>query len=160
ENQNENRQHRSGGQGVAQQRQRSVTAGKLLRHDPGADHGGEQERGSQHLADNAPRQRRHQRGSVAFSVAPFMCPISLSLACSESASRLRIGSAVKMPMRWRSIRYVSLNAKAISASEPLASAGSGTPQCAVIGWPGHNGHASPAALSQTVNTKSSAGAPG
>ena len=34
------------------------------------------------------------------------------------------------------------------------------PQCAVIGWPGQTGQASPAALSQTVNTKSSAGAPG
>ena len=34
------------------------------------------------------------------------------------------------------------------------------PQCAVIGWPGHSGQASPAALSQTVKTKSSCGAPG
>ena len=34
------------------------------------------------------------------------------------------------------------------------------PQCAVIGWPGQNGQVSPAALSQTVNTKSSGGAPG
>ena len=33
------------------------------------------------------------------------------------------------------------------------------PQCAVIGWPGHTGHASAAALSQTVNTKSNSGAP-
>jgi hypothetical protein len=30
----------------------------------------------------------------------------------------------------------------------------------VIGWPGHNGQASPAALSQTVKTKSRSGAPG
>ena len=34
------------------------------------------------------------------------------------------------------------------------------PQCAVIGWPGQTGQASPAALSQTVKTKSSGGAPG
>jgi hypothetical protein len=53
-----------------------------------------------------------------------------------------------------------LEREATSAGEPLASAGSGTPQCAVIGWPGHTGQASPAALSQTVNTKSSAGDPG
>ena len=32
------------------------------------------------------------------------------------------------------------------------------PQCAVMGWPGHTGHDSPAALSQTVNTKSITGA--
>src|SRR5690606_3551104 len=31
---------------------------------------------------------------------------------------------------------------------------------AVIGWPGQTGQASPAALSQTVNTKSITGAPG
>ena len=34
------------------------------------------------------------------------------------------------------------------------------PQCAVIGWPGHTGQVSAAALSQTVKTKSSFGAPG
>ncbi len=39
----------------------------------------------------------------------------------------------------------------------LGAAGSGTPQCAVIGWPGQNGHTSLAALSQTVNTKSKCG---
>jgi hypothetical protein len=33
------------------------------------------------------------------------------------------------------------------------------PQCAVMGWPGQYGHSSPAALSQTVNTKSN-GCPG
>jgi hypothetical protein len=35
---------------------------------------------------------------------------------------------------------------ATSAGEPFASAGSGMPQCAVIGWPGQTGHVSPAAL--------------
>ena len=34
------------------------------------------------------------------------------------------------------------------------------PQCAVIGWPGQTGHASAAASSQTVKTKSSLGASG
>ncbi len=42
----------------------------------------------------------------------------------------------------------------------LHGGGSGTPQCAVIGWPGHTGQTSLAALSQTVNTKSICGAPG
>ena len=45
-------------------------------------------------------------------------------------------------------------------SVPFAAAGSGTPQCAVMGWPGHTGHTSPAALSQTVRTKSICGASG
>ena len=40
----------------------------------------------------------------------------------------------------------------------LGLAGSGRPQCAVIGWPGQIGQTSFAASSQTVNTKSSFGA--
>jgi len=36
----------------------------------------------------------------------------------------------------------------------------GPTQCALIGSPGHTGHVSLAALSQTVNTKSIFGAPG
>src|SRR5688572_9769516 len=42
---------------------------------------------------------------------------------------------------------------------PVAAAGSGTPQCAVTGWPGQTGQTSPAALSQTVKMKSMCGAP-
>src|SRR6202030_3246695 len=45
-------------------------------------------------------------------------------------------------------------------SEPSTAAGSGIPQCAVIGCPGQYGHTSPAALSHTVKTKSRGGAPG
>ena len=45
-------------------------------------------------------------------------------------------------------------------SVPSTAAGSSMPQCAVIGWPGQTGHASPAALSQTVKTKSIFGALG
>ena len=45
-------------------------------------------------------------------------------------------------------------ASRLSASVPSAAAGSGMPQCAVIGCPGQTGHSSPAAWSQTVKTKS------
>ena len=48
----------------------------------------------------------------------------------------------------------------VCVSVPSTAAGSGTPQCAVMGWPGQYGHISPAALSQTVNTKSSGRCPG
>src|SRR5271170_2796058 len=47
-----------------------------------------------------------------------------------------------------------------SSSVPLKAAGSGTPQCAVIGCPGQNGHGSAAAWSQTVKTKSRRGPSG
>jgi hypothetical protein len=45
----------------------------------------------------------------------------------------------KMFMRLMSIRSVSAKAKRTSASVPVAATGSGTPQCAVIGWPGQYG---------------------
>jgi hypothetical protein len=54
----------------------------------------------------------------------------------------------------------SRNALRRSISVPSTAAGSGTPQCAVIGLPGHTGQTSPAAWSQTVNTKSITGASG
>ena len=43
---------------------------------------------------------------------------------------------------------------------PVTAAGSGIPQCAVMGWPGQTGQTSRAALSQTVKTKCMGGAPG
>src|SRR5215469_18308958 len=46
----------------------------------------------------------------------------------------------------------------ICSEFPFTPAGSGTPQWAVNGCPGHTGHTSLAALSQTVKTKSSFGA--
>ena len=51
-------------------------------------------------------------------------------------------------------------ARSFSMSLPSTAAGSSMPQCAVMGCPGHTGQVSPAALSQTVNTKSMTGAPG
>jgi len=46
-----------------------------------------------------------------------------------------------------------------SSSGPSNAAGSATPRCAVTGRPGQIGQTSLAALSQTVKTKSRAGAP-
>ena len=63
-------------------------------------------------------------------------------------------------MRRSSATKASRNARSISSGVPLTAAGSGMPQCAVIGCPGQSGHTSLAALSQTVKTKSISGAPG
>ena len=79
EDQDEHRQHGAGCERVAEQRQREVTSGKPLRHDPGADNGGEQECGSERFAENASGERRHQ---LTLVVAPSMRPISLSFDCS------------------------------------------------------------------------------
>ena len=49
EDQDQHHQDRAGRQRVAQQRERDVTARELLRHDAGADHGREQERGAERL---------------------------------------------------------------------------------------------------------------
>src|SRR6202035_693400 len=56
-------------------------------------------------------------------------------------------------------KNASRKALATCSSDPRTAAGSATPQCAVIGWPGHTRQTSLAALSHTVNTKASLGAP-
>src|SRR5260370_1029453 len=65
----------------------------------------------------------------------------------------------RLILRSRS-RYASRKARSTCTGVPLTTAGSATPQCAVIGCPGQMGHISWAALSQTVKTKSIFGAPG
>src|SRR5262249_39694566 len=75
-------------------------------------------------------------------------------------SRLDNGRANNKLMRLSNTVNASRNACCICSGVPTLAAGSGTPQCAVIGCPGHTGHTSFAALSQTVKTKSSSGAPG
>ena len=79
------------------------------------------------------------------------------MARSSSAA---IGSDRSNPILRSSTTNASRNARAISSGVPCTAAGSAIPQCAVIGCPGQNGHCSRAALSHTVNTKSSFGAPG
>jgi len=58
------------------------------------------------------------------------------------------------------VTNASRNARAIVSVEPATLAGSGIPQCAVTGCPGHTGQISAAAESQTVNTNCICGAPG
>src|SRR3979490_1296220 len=58
------------------------------------------------------------------------------------------------------IMKASRNARSICLGDSVTVAGSGTPQWAVMGCPGHTGQTSLAALSQTVKTKSIGGAPG
>src|SRR5581483_2433462 len=140
-----------GRNGIAQQRDRLISAGKPLRHDAGADHRGDQ---------NAGTDRLGKQTAADHAADPFNLPIESSCRCSESLSSERKGRLTKTEMRFDSMRNVSANAKRTCASSPVAAAGSGTPQCAVIGCPGQNGQVSPAALSQTVKTKSSGVAPG
>ena len=45
---------------------------------------------------------------------------------------------------------MSAKASAISAGVPSTAAGSGMPQCALMGWPGQIGQTSPAALSRKI----------
>src|SRR5690606_480128 len=85
-------------------------------------------------------------------------PISrtrVSSARRSSASGLSASSNVM-----RCCNRCSAWAKAwhTCSGDPATAAGSSTPQCAVTGWPGQTGHASPAALSQTVMIRSIGGA--
>ena len=63
-------------------------------------------------------------------------------------------------MRRSSTEKAFEKARSISSGVPVTAAGSGTPQCADIGWPGQEWTNLLAALSQTVKTKWSGGAPG
>ena len=75
-------------------------------------------------------------------------------------SRLRHRQAREHGDAVLEIAEAVLKARSFSMSVPSTAAGSSMPQCAVIGCPGQSGQVSPAALSQTVKTKSITGAPG
>src|SRR5262249_39791509 len=98
EDQDQDGEDRAGRQRIAQERD-GVVAREVSRHDAGADDGREQKGGPQRFAKRALSERRHQLGSVTLPVAPCMRPISSRRLCKLSRSRLRIGSAVKTPMR-------------------------------------------------------------
>ena len=86
------------------------------------------------------------------------CPMASSRSCSARRVSLSIGRLANSSIRRRSMKNASRNARRLSASDAVTAAGSGTPQCAVIGWPGQKGHVSAAAWSHTVKTKCSGGA--
>src|SRR5581483_3439710 len=120
---------------------------------------GHQDRGAERFGENAAPERRAHQAADAGSPASLVLPIASSAFCRVIWSSFPSGKLAKISMRLRNMRSASAKARRISASLPVAAAGSGTPQCAVIGCPGQNGQGSFAALSQTVNTKSSFGAP-
>ena len=150
-------ENRAGRQRVAEQRKRDVL--QRLGHDAGADHG----------RDQKGRAKRFGRKAAGRSKAPSAAPASgliapsrrpISRACAErelvDAPKRQAGehsdAVLEIPEGFdegRSSRCRSLRPR----PDPM-------PQCAVIGWPGHTGQLSPAALSQTVKTKSITGAPG
>src|ERR1700739_1475191 len=78
---------------------------------------------------------------------------------TERLSRVDSGRLKNRLILRSSRKNASRKALGTLSSDPCTAAGSAPPQCAVIGWPGHTGQTSLAALSQTVNTKSSLGVP-
>src|SRR5260221_6014678 len=138
-------------QRIGEEGEGEIAAGEPLRHDAGADNGGEQQRRADALGCGAPSDA-HIYGDGAAR------PISSALRLRASRSSLSSGSTTKSLMRASSRRYASRKAAIRCSSVPAAAAGSGTPQCAVTGLPGHTGQVSPAAWSQTVKTKSMTGA--
>lgn len=68
-----------------------------------------------------------------------------------------MGNASIRSMRRLSMRKASRKAAAFSASLPSTAAGSGMPQCALVGRPGQTGQVFAAALSQTVKMRSNSG---
>jgi len=80
-------------------------------------------------------------------------PISLVSCSSFGRSRFANGSEQNNSIRRWICSAACLNSRKSCSSLPMANAGSGTPQCAMIVWLGQIGHVS-RALSQTVMTKS------
>jgi len=97
--------------------------------------------------------------TYSFAAGVAVRPILSSYLLIASLSRLSSGRERKRLIRLLSMEKASRNALFTSADVPRTEAGSGTPQCAVNGCPGHTGQISFAALSQTVIMKSSLGAP-
>ncbi len=157
----------AGGDGVAEQREGEVTPRKLLRHDAGADHSGDEEPGAERLGGHAPRSRPVAHGSVAAARERqqlgrrALDPADVAQALPQRHLIERRERQVEERVILF-LRYLAActKARSFSMSEPSTAAGSSMPQCAVAGCPGHNGQASPAALSQTVKMKSISGAPG
>src|SRR5208283_4543600 len=96
-----------------------------------------------------------ERCSVAYSR-----PMRVTSFLRARALRLASGRLRNKAMRRSRVTKASRKARSIWSGVPTAAAGSGTPQCAVTGWPGQRGQTSAAALSQTVKTKFIRGAPG
>ena len=78
-----------------------------------------------------------------------------SRCCKLSSSMLSSGKARNRPMP--PLQREESRVEGTIPASPSAAAGSSIPQWAVISWPGQIGQTSPAALSQTVKTKSSFG---
>src|ERR1700716_4230306 len=160
----EHHQDSAGRDRVSKQRDRLVSTREPLGHDAGADHGGDQDGGAERLRQETPLKRTrgitHSAAVAGASPAPLALPIVSNCFCNASLSREPIGKLTKIEIRLLSIGTAGAKGSRSSAPLPVAAAGSGTPKCAVIGWPGHTGHASAAASSQTVKTKSRCGASG
>ena len=91
----------------------------------------------------------------------FHCwPIFSISRLSASRSRLASGRLRNRLMRRWSMKKASRKARSTCSVVPCTAAGSGMPQCAVMGWPDKMGQTSFAALSQTVKTKFNGGASG
>src|ERR1700739_3257571 len=134
--------------GVGEQGYSHIAARETLRHDARAHHRGDQESSPKQFRGYAPAQTR-----------PHWCPICSICFWIASLSRLARGRQRNKLILWSRTMKASRKAFSTCSREPFTAAGSGTPQCAVMGWPGQTGHTSLAALSQTVKTKSSFGAP-
>ncbi len=151
-------------EGVAEQRDGNVPAREALAHDAGANDDGEQQRCTERLRSQSPREierlerRLKTGGGHELLPATGSLPMARSACLRASPSSWSKGRPASRSIRAPSILPTSAKARSISASLPSTSAGSGVLQCSRIGLPGQTGQTSLAALSQTVMTKSNSGA--
>src|SRR5262249_32330691 len=86
EDENQHDEDRAGRDGVAEQRQRDVTARELLRHDSRADHGGQQERRAEPFGGKPLTRCRHQVAAALGSVTRSPSSLTNVPCCGGSNS--------------------------------------------------------------------------
>src|SRR5262245_46508071 len=88
------------------------------------------------------------------------CPNWSLSSLIASSSRLENGKHKNRLILRSRIVKASRKARSICSCEPLTAVGSGTSHCPVMACPGHIGHSSLGALSETVHKNSRSGDPG
>src|SRR5450755_967628 len=147
ENSDQHPKAASSSDAVREQCNGCISARQSFSHDAGAHHDGEQKSRAERFSGEPARERH-------------CLPRSLTVFSIFSRSSFSSGKLIKSSIRRFRIVATRVNSRFFASSVPSNSDGSSTPQWAVIGWPGQMGQISPAALSQTVTTKSMTGASG
>src|SRR5258708_7704437 len=121
ESKNQRYQRCAGCDAVGEQSNSNVSGSQLLAHDPGTDDRGQKKYRAQKFSYKAPERALHAS------------PIRFISDWSANLLKVASGRARNKLILRSSMIYASRNARATCSGVPWTAAGSGTPQCAVMG---------------------------